>query len=178
MPISADNLTMTEIELIQFVGWKMFYAVVCGSIVGFERKINDSSAGFKTQILVCVGSMLFTVVPFLIPGLTTNTESARIIAQIISGVGFLGAGAIIHNGSNHVTGLTTAAWIWFTAAIGVIIGLEHGLSAIFITGSLTLVITMTRKIEKKFFGRNSLLEEDALQRRRLQKAEKKQKHVS
>lgn len=166
---------MTELELLQFIGWKMFYAVVCGSIVGFERKINDSSAGFKTQILVCVGSMLFTVVPFLIPGLTTNTESARIIAQIISGVGFLGAGAIIHNGTNHVTGLTTAAWIWFTAAIGVIIGLEHGLSAIFITGSLTLVITLTRKFEKKYFDRSDILGDDTFERRRFDRDEKKKK---
>lgn len=129
----------------------MLYAVICGMIVGYERKINDSSASFKTQILVCVGSMIFTVIPQLAPKVPTS-DSFRIIAQIISGVGFLGAGAILHNGTSHVIGLTTAAWIWFTSAIGIMIGIDHGPVAVFISMSLVTVINTARKIEVKYFS--------------------------
>ncbi len=129
----------------------MLYAVICGMIVGYERKINDSSASFKTQILVCVGSMIFTVIPQLAPKVPTS-DSFRIIAQIISGVGFLGAGAILHNGTSHVIGLTTAAWIWFTSAIGIMIGIDHGPVAVFISISLVTVINTARKIEVKYFS--------------------------
>lgn len=142
---------MSEIEILEFISFKMLFAVCCGIAVGYERKINDASASFKTQILVCVGSMLFTVIPQLAPK-APNADSFRIIAQIISGVGFLGAGAIMHNGSNHVIGLTTAAWIWFTSAVGILIGLDHGPVAIFVTLSLVTVINTARKIEVKYFS--------------------------
>ena len=128
----------------------MVSAIVCGAAVGIERSINDASAGFKTQILVCVGSMLFTIAPLIgAPGL--EAEQARVIAQIISGIGFLGAGAILRDGSNQVIGLTTAAWTWFTAAVGVMIGLGHGPAALFTTLALVLVIGAARKIENRMF---------------------------
>ena len=148
---------MTDLEIIVFISGKMAFAILCGAFVGVERNLNDSSAGFKTQILVCVGAMLFTIVPRIATP-SMPAETARVIAQIISGVGFLGAGAIIRNpGShgNHVTGLTTAAWIWFTAAIGVMIGLEHGLAACFTTISLVVVISLTRKLERTVFNRRT-----------------------
>jgi putative Mg2+ transporter-C (MgtC) family protein len=143
---------MSEFEVLSLISAKMFFAVVCGFVVGIERKINDASAGFKTQILVCVGSMLFTTIPMMYG---TAGDSGRIIAQIISGVGFLGAGAILHNGTTHVVGLTTAAWIWFTAAIGVMIGVDHGPVALFTTVSLVTVITVARKFERHFFSQKS-----------------------
>jgi putative Mg2+ transporter-C (MgtC) family protein len=142
---------MTDLEVIQFISTKMFYAVACGAIVGFERRLNHAPAGFKTQILVCVGAMLFSVSP-TIAGTLMASETPRVMGQIVTGVGFLGAGAIMHNKSNSVSGLTTAAWIWFTAAIGIMIGLGHGLVGIFITATLTGVIVLVRKIEMKYFG--------------------------
>jgi putative Mg2+ transporter-C (MgtC) family protein len=142
---------MTEVELLQFLAFKMLYAVICGAIVGLERKMNHAPAGFKTQILVCVGAMLFTISP-IIGGPLMAAETPRVIGQIVTGVGFLGAGSIIHNKSYSVSGLTTAAWIWFTAAIGIMIGLEHGPVALFVTATLTAVITLFRQIEKKYFG--------------------------
>ncbi|HXH74255.1 MAG TPA: MgtC/SapB family protein [Bacteriovoracaceae bacterium] len=145
---------MSELELLQFISLKMFYAVICGLVVGIERKINHAPAGFKTQILVCVGSMLFTCIP-AIAGPIMVHETARVIAQIITGVGFLGAGAIMHKGEHRsVVGLTTAAWIWFTAAIGILIGIEHGPVALFITTTLVAVISFARFFERKFFGSN------------------------
>lgn len=149
---------MTELELLQFLSFKMFYAVICGAIVGLERRMNHAPAGFKTQILVCVGSMLFSVAP-VIAGPLMAAETPRVIGQIVTGVGFLGAGSIMHNKSHSVSGLTTAAWIWFTAAIGILIGLEHGPVALFITVTLSTVISVFRRIEKRFFKKTPHLVE-------------------
>jgi putative Mg2+ transporter-C (MgtC) family protein len=143
---------MSELEVLSFISLKMLYAVLCGLIVGLERKFNSAPAGFKTQILVCVGSMLFTCIP-IIAGPMMVHETARVIAQIITGVGFLGAGAIMNKGGDrNIVGLTTAAWIWFTAAIGILIGIEHGAVALFITFTLVAVISLARFFERKFFA--------------------------
>jgi putative Mg2+ transporter-C (MgtC) family protein len=156
----VDKINMTDLEVIQFISFKMFYAVTCGAIVGYERRLNHAPAGFKTQILVCVGAMLFSVSPTIAGAMMVN-ETPRVIGQIVTGVGFLGAGAIMHNKTNSVSGLTTAAWIWFTAAIGIIIGLGHGPVGIFVTATLTAVIVLVRKIEMKYFGpRNLKVETD------------------
>lgn len=140
-----------DLDFLLFISDKMFYALVCGIIVGFERKLNRSPAAFKTQILICVGSMLFTAMPSYTDHL--RVESARVIAQIVSGVGFLGAGAIIRTGSMNIMGLTTAAWIWFTASMGIMVGLNYGLSALFVTSTLTAVISLTRKLERNYFDK-------------------------
>lgn len=143
---------MKDLNFLMFIADKMFFAVVCGIIVGFERKLNHSPAAFKTQILICVGSMLFTAMPSYTDHL--KIESARVIAQIVSGVGFLGAGAIIRTGSMNIMGLTTAAWIWFTASMGIMTGLGYGISALFVTTTLTAVITLTRRLERHYFDQH------------------------
>ena len=160
MKFSRKAKCMTDLEVLQFISLKMLYAVICGAIVGYERRVNYASAGFKTQILVCVGAMLFTVSP-IIAGPLMAAETPRVIGQIVTGVGFLGAGSIIHNKTHSVSGLTTAAWIWFTAAIGIFIGLEHGPVALFITVTLTGVIVITRKIEKKYFSHHQVSHESS-----------------
>ncbi len=142
---------MTDLDVLQFISLKMLFAVICGAVVGYERRINFSPAGFKTQILVCVGAMLFTVAPHL-AGTGMVNETPRVIGQIVTGIGFLGAGTIIRNSSQGVSGLTTAAWIWFTAAIGIMIGLGFGISALVTSITLTAVISLVRRLEKTYFG--------------------------
>jgi putative Mg2+ transporter-C (MgtC) family protein len=143
---------MKDIEFLLFISDKMPFAIICGVIVGFERKLNRSPAAFKTQILISVGSMLFVAMANFNDDLRPQT--ARIIAQIVSGIGFLGAGAIIRNGSMNVVGLTTAAWIWFTASMGIMVGLGYGISAIFVTATLTGVITIMRRFERSYFDKH------------------------
>ena len=94
-------------------------AVLCGAIVGAERERRDKPAGLRTLILVCLGSAVFTMVSFAFN--TTTGDSGRVAAQIVTGIGFLGAGAILH-GKGGVSGMTTAATIWATAAIGMAVG--------------------------------------------------------
>lgn len=147
-----DKSFMKDLDFLLFIADKMFYAIICGIVVGFERKLNRSPAAFKTQILICVGSMLFTAMACFSDDL--KPQGARIIAQIVSGIGFLGAGAIIRNSSMSVMGLTTAAWIWFTASMGIMIGLSYGLSAMFVTVTLTGVISIMRKFERSYFDKH------------------------
>lgn len=108
---------------------KIVLAMVMGGIIGAEREFRNKAAGFRTILLICVGATLFTILSSrLAEG--TDADSTRIAAQIVSGIGFLGAGAILRQ-QGHVLGLTTAAVIWLAAALGMTIGAElYGLAAI------------------------------------------------
>jgi putative Mg2+ transporter-C (MgtC) family protein len=102
-------------------------AVLCGGIVGAERERREKPAGLRTLILVCLGSTLFTMASFIFN--TAAGDSGRVAAQIVTGIGFLGAGAILH-GSGTVSGMTTAATIWVMAAIGMIAGAGYAGAAL------------------------------------------------
>ena len=93
-------------------------AMLAGALIGLERELRDKAAGFRTMIFICVGSALFTI---LSENLAPDGDTSRIAATIVSGVGFLGAGAILRDGL-RVAGLNTAATIWLTAAIGMTFG--------------------------------------------------------
>lgn len=97
---------------------KILLAVVAGGMIGLEREFRDKAAGFRTLIFICVGATLFTMFSTKLAG---DSEPTRIAANIVVGVGFLGAGVILREGV-RVTGLTTAATIWFTSALGMGIG--------------------------------------------------------
>jgi putative Mg2+ transporter-C (MgtC) family protein len=94
-------------------------AVACGAMVGGERQRHEKPAGLRTLILVCLGATVFTLVSFAFT--STTGDSGRVAAQIVTGIGFLGAGAILHGGTS-VTGMTTAATIWMMAAVGMTVG--------------------------------------------------------
>jgi len=107
------------------IGWphvllRLSVAAALGGSIGFERELSDKAAGLRTNILICVGSCLFAIISRDLASIA-GTDITRIAAQIVSGIGFLGAGAIMREGE-HVTGLTTAATIWVVAAIGIAIG--------------------------------------------------------
>jgi putative Mg2+ transporter-C (MgtC) family protein len=97
---------------------KIFLALLAGGLIGVEREFRDKAAGFRTLIFIAVGSTLFTILSLKLPG---DKDAARIAANIVTGVGFLGAGAILREGG-RVTGLTTAAAIWLTSAVGMALG--------------------------------------------------------
>ena len=97
---------------------KILLAVTAGGLIGIEREYRDKAAGFRTLIFICAGACLFTL---LSAKLAPDTDPNRIAANIVTGVGFLGAGVILRDGGK-VIGLTTAAAIWLTAAVGMGIG--------------------------------------------------------
>ena len=105
---------MTDMELVQ----RLVLAAALGAALGFERELRQKSAGLRTNILIAVGSALFTVMSI---SMAEGGDTTRIAAQIVTGIGFLGAGAIMRTGSG-VQGLTTAATVWVNAAVGVAAG--------------------------------------------------------
>lgn len=124
-------------------------AIACGALLGFERETKSKPAGLKTMTLVSLGSSIFTVLSHL--HVTPSGDGTRIAAQIVSGVGFLGAGAIFR-GEQNIKGMTTAATIWVSAAIGMVAGFGFPLVA----GGLSLLIygilRWTSTMELKFAG--------------------------
>lgn len=96
---------------------RLFASLLLGGVIGLEREISDKAAGLRTNILICVGACLFTLVSLRM----FDIRDAHVVAQIVAGVGFLGAGSIMREG-DKVTGLTTAATIWTVAAIGMAVG--------------------------------------------------------
>jgi putative Mg2+ transporter-C (MgtC) family protein len=121
------------LSAVPALGWddnlaRLTLAAVLGGAIGFERELRDREAGLRTHLLVCLGSALFTIVSaygfreFLTSGdQVIRADPTRIAAQIVTGIGFLGAGAIIRQGLS-VRGLTTAATLWVAAAIGIAAG--------------------------------------------------------
>ncbi|MCX5784040.1 MAG: MgtC/SapB family protein [Elusimicrobia bacterium] len=99
---------------------RVLLSVALGGIIGLEREFHDKPAGFRTNILICLGATLFTIISQAV-GLAYGQDPGRISAQIVTGVGFLGAGAILRDGM-RITGLTTAATIWLVAAVGMAVG--------------------------------------------------------
>jgi putative Mg2+ transporter-C (MgtC) family protein len=137
-------------------------AALCG-VIGFEREIRDQSAGFRTHILLGLGAALFTLVSAY--GFTPFTEAAlqsggrgiqfdptRIAAQIVTGIGFLGAGAIIRQGTD-IRGLTTAASLWAAAAIGMAVGAGYYFGAVATTVVVIVALYALRELRNRLFTR-------------------------
>jgi putative Mg2+ transporter-C (MgtC) family protein len=109
------------------ISFRLLLAAFLGAIIGFEREIHDHPAGMRTHLLVSLGSGIFTVLSIVAfsgpvaPNGSIPTDSSRVASQIVSGIGFLGAGAILKYGTS-VRGLTTAASLWATAAVGMACG--------------------------------------------------------
>lgn len=124
-------------------------ATVCGAIIGVEREKKIKPAGLRTMILIALGSVLFTMLSKLLA--EGEPDQSRIAAQIVTGIGFLGAGAILHD-SMRIRGLTTAAMIWFMAAVGMLCGAGYGGVAILLTAGLTLLMHLVTRIETRYLG--------------------------
>jgi putative Mg2+ transporter-C (MgtC) family protein len=117
---------------------------LCGALVGFEREKEHKPAGLRTLILICVGSTIFTVVSAS-PALGGH-EPARIAAQIVTGVGFLGAGSILRD-RHHISGLTTAATIWACSGIGITVGAGYASAGVVLSASVLVTLGWVRRLE-------------------------------
>jgi putative Mg2+ transporter-C (MgtC) family protein len=127
---------------------KLIVSLVLGALIGAEREYKGRNIGFRTIILITLGSTLFTILSFI---LGKDTDPARIASNIVTGVGFLGAGAIFREGAN-VRGMTTASLIWISAAIGMACGIAQYEFAILVTFT-TLVILLGFTGVQKFIDR-------------------------
>ena len=123
---------------------KLALAVFLGGIIGFEREINGKPAGLRTNILICIGSALYTQLSLsMVHG---AADATRVAGQIVTGVGFIGAGTILH-ARGAVVGLTSAATIWVVAAIGVALGAGHYAEALLSTLVVLVVLQGLGRVE-------------------------------
>ena len=137
---------------------RILLAMILGGFIGIERERSKRPAGFRTHILVCVGACMTALIGlFVWEQMGDVTDPVRISAQVISGIGFLGVGTILVKENDHITGLTTAAGLWTTAAIGIACG--YGFYSAAFMGTLVVAITsaILFKLEKGTRKRNSVI---------------------
>jgi len=133
--------------------FRLLFSFLIGLVVGIERERHKQPAGLRTHILICLGSTLLMLLSIYIPQTFQNFQNGdpgRIAAQVVSGIGFLGAGAIMKFGVN-IKGLTTAASIWVIAALGLAIGAGMYMGVILGTAILLIALIVLDAIEKKIF---------------------------
>jgi putative Mg2+ transporter-C (MgtC) family protein len=123
-------------------------AALCGGLIGVERELRNKPAGFRTNILICVGAAIYMSIGLLLPA--DDVDPTRIAAQVVTGIGFLGAGCIIQSG-NNVHGLTSAATIWVVASIGIVAGAGYPVLATIAANIVLMTLVLLRAVEKKLF---------------------------
>ena len=137
---------MTEFSFEIF--FRLVASVILGGMIGFERGINHD-AGLRTHIIVCLGAASIMILSeSLVAVYSINSEIMRMGAQVVSGVGFLGAGSIIVDG-NHVRGITTAAGLWTTACVGLVVGAGYYLIAFAVVVLMLIATLGLRSLKKK-----------------------------
>lgn len=124
---------------------KIFLAAILGGLIGLEREIAQKEAGLRTNILIAIGSVLLTILSIKLAESFSLADPSRIASQIVTGIGFLGAGAIIQ-ARFAVHGLTTAATIWSVAAIGMTVGIGYYFIAFTVTLFILIILTSFRAI--------------------------------
>ncbi|GAF84882.1 unnamed protein product, partial [marine sediment metagenome] len=145
---SALNPTVSEIVI------RLLVSLVIGLVIGLEREIQHKAAGLRTSVLICIGATIFTIASLMFHGEGIMADPSRIAAQIVTGIGFLGAGTIIQTRAS-VHGLTTAATIWLMASLGLAVGL--GAFVLAIGGGLLALIVLhpLQAVEKVLKGKKS-----------------------
>jgi putative Mg2+ transporter-C (MgtC) family protein len=139
-----------EVELYFGLGIEIVTGLILGGLVGLDREQKMKNAGIKTNVLICIGATLYTAISIVVcKQSTVPLDPLRISAQIVSGIGFLGAGAIMQDKGN-IIGLTTAATIWVVAAIGVTIGFGYPLIATIFTLTILSVLRLLGPIYQGF----------------------------
>lgn len=145
--LQSELFSMPDLGQLTRMTVRLLFAAVLGGLLGYERKQKGKAAGVKTHMLVAIGSALYVIIPQQVG--VSEADMTRVLQGLIAGIGFLGAGTIIKGREEEdVKGLTTAAGIWMTAAIGVAAGLGREPAAVLGTG-LTLVIltVISRRID-------------------------------
>ena len=138
---------------------RLIIALIIGGLTGLEREKSHQFAGFRTHILVAVGSCITSITSlslFAQYSSQTNSDPARLTAQVLSGIGFLGAGAILKT-SNGIRGLTTAAGIWATACIGIALGYGYYVLSICAWSLVMITLYILKNIDKIIFKKKQTI---------------------
>jgi len=134
---------------------KLLVAMLCGGAIGLERELSHKPAGLRTNVLICFGAALVMIVSRHIGGGAPYTDPARLVAQVITAIGFVGAGVILQ-ARGSISGLTTAATILVVGAVGITIGEGMFLVAVVSTFLIMFVLVLLRRVEEAFVRRRRL----------------------
>ena len=148
---------MEELNSVSIIA-RLCLAVLCGGIIGMERGKKGRPAGFRTHILVCLGSALAMMTNEYLIQCYGGGDPARLGAQVISGIGFLGAGTIIVTGRQQVKGLTTAAGLWASACMGLAIGVGFYEAAIIACFFIWLVSSALHRLDNYILSRSKVMD--------------------
>ena len=140
---------------VVLIAGKLLVAMVCGGAIGFERELSRKSAGLRTNVLICMGAALYMIVSRHIGGGAPYTDPARLAAQVVTGIGFLGAGVILQS-RGSITGLTTAATIFIVGAVGITIGEGMFGIAALSTTLIIIVLVVLRRVERAVIRRQRM----------------------
>ena len=162
LSISFSDLSsyLAELNLVTIL-LRLFLATVCAGVLGIERQRKSRPAGLRTHIIVCLGSALVMMISQFLSNQGMATDAARLGAQVISGIGFLGAGTIIltgRHGKPHVTGLTTAASLWTCACMGLAIGCGFYAGALATCLFVLFAATTLNRIDKYFYAKTPVID--------------------
>lgn len=131
--------------------------MVCGGLIGLERSRKNRPAGFRTYMIVCLSSSLVMMTNQFIYNNFGGSDPARLGAQVISGIGFLGAGTIIVTSRSQVKGLTSAAGLWAAACMGLAIGIGFYYGALMVAVAVFLIITIFKKFDNYLTSTNRMI---------------------
>ena len=151
---TTDLISINDTSIIL----RLVLAVFLGGAIGFERGRSGRPAGLRTHILVCLGSALATMTNQYIYEIFETSDPTRIAAQVISGIGFLGAGTIIVTGRHQVKGLTTAAGLWATACMGIAIGIGFYKAAIVTCILIVFTTVVLHRLDNYMLSKSKILD--------------------
>ena len=157
-------------EFIEIVGYlrelnvaslivRFLFAIICGGVIGIERGKKRQAAGLRTHLLVCIGAVCIMIVnQYISVYVDPTADMSRMGAQVVSGIGFLGAGTIIITGKRQIKGLTTAAGLWASAAMGLAIGVAYYECAIIMCIFLYIILQGLNNLDETFIKGHTNLE--------------------
>ncbi len=152
--VASEFSDIPDLAQLTRVTMRLLLAALLGGVLGFERAQSGKSAGLRTHMLVALGASLFVLVP-LQAGVPFDSVT-RVLQGVIAGIGFLCAGTILKSGNpehEHIHGLTTAAGVWLTAAIGVTVGMGHEATAVLSTAIAFFILSWLGRLERRFENR-------------------------
>ncbi len=152
--ILLENYSSSDSESVIF---KIVLTIICSCLLGWERARKKRPAGVRTFMLVSLGACLIGMLGVFISQNIGNADPSRLGAQVISGIGFIGAGTIILNGYHQIKGLTTAAGLWVAACIGLSIGIGFIVPACIVTFAISVIMIPLDKLEIRFLSRIAYL---------------------
>jgi putative Mg2+ transporter-C (MgtC) family protein len=152
--IGEEFADLPDVAQVTRVTVRLLVAAILGGLLGYERERKGKAAGMRTYMLVALGAALFVMIPQQMK--VTDADLTRVLQGLVAGVGFLGAGAIVRVGDqSEVKGLTTAAGVWLTAAIGMAAGLGREATAILCTVLALIVLSVFPKVAESFAARSN-----------------------